>query len=270
MLSEYEGGLSMDSINRMSVSTYVNEAACKMNLNNESHQSPEDGVSLAGDTAQERVYGPKDDLSYNFKMAPREVVLTFDDGPNPKTTPRILQALKEHNIKGSVFFIQGQNAKRYPDLVREIVKEGQVVGNHTWDHPNLQKISDEEKLKELKTTEEAIQNALGSKEDIKLVRPPYGAMNSDVLEVVHNQYGGIAVLWQFDTEDWKVQANHTPNGVLNNSIKQVESKKNGGLMLMHDIHSNTADELPNVLTELEKRGYKFVSIENALKENNIA
>lgn len=208
------------------------------------------------------------DIGYNYNKIPKgQFVLTFDDGPNPKVTPKILDTLKEHKIQGAVFFVTGANAQRYPDLLKRIVAEGHVLGNHTWSHPDLTKVSQATVLSELKKTDAAVDKVLGYDYPLKLVRPPYGATNKSVLGTLHDKYGGKSVVWQVDSLDWRVQSDlrqgkkTTPlTDRIVSGVKAMDKKGNGGVILMHDIHSNTAKDLDKVLDTLEAKGYKMISI----------
>ena len=208
------------------------------------------------------------DIGYNYNKIPKgQFVLTFDDGPNPKVTPKILDTLKEHKIQGAVFFVTGANAQRYPDLLKRIVAEGHVLGNHTWSHPDLTKVSQATVLSELKKTDAAVDKVLGYDYPLKLVRPPYGATNKSVLGTLHDKYGGKSVVWQVDSLDWRVQSDlrqgkkTTPlTDRVVSGVKAMDKKGNGGVILMHDIHSNTAKDLDKVLDTLEAKGYKMISI----------
>ncbi len=207
-------------------------------------------------------------ISYNYKgIAKGEFVLTFDDGPNPNVTPKILDTLNEHGVQGAVFFVTGQNAQRYPDLLRRIVDEGHVLGGHTWSHPSLTGLSRQQALSELTRTDEAVDKVLGYDYPLNLVRPPYGATNASVLETIGEAYGGNSVLWQVDSEDWKVQSDlrqGNPTTSLVDRVvagaNQVDRRGTGGVILMHDIHSNTAKDLGKVLDALKARGYRIISI----------
>jgi len=207
-------------------------------------------------------------IGYNYKgIAKGDFVLTFDDGPNPNVTPKILDTLKEHGVQGAVFFVTGQNAQRHPDLVRRIVDEGHVLGGHTWNHPSLTGLSKDKALSELTRTDEAVDQVLGYDYPLNLVRPPYGATNASVLETIGETYGGNSVLWQVDSEDWKVQSDlrqGNPTTSLVDRVvagaNQVDRRGTGGVILMHDIHSNTAKDLGKVLDALQARGYRIISI----------
>lgn len=212
-------------------------------------------------------------IEYGSTKIPKgQVVLTFDDGPNPKVTPQILDTLKEHGVKGAVFFVTGQNAKAHPELIKRIVAEGHVLGDHTWSHPKLTSLKQSEVLAELQKTDAAIDKVLGYDYPTKLVRPPYGAKNTEVLKTINDKYGGKSILWQVDSEDWKVQSDlragketTSVQSRVMSQVKSLDKRGVGGVVLMHDIHSNTAKELGSVLKSLKAGGYKVISITDVAK-----
>lgn len=177
----------------------------------------------------------------------KQVALTFDDGPHPTNTLEVLQLLDEYNAKAT-FFMLGNRVDFYPDIAKMIAEKGHELGNHTWSHKNLTSLRQEEMSEEVKITNEVIQNATG--EHPTAFRPPYGAINDQVREVI----GITPTLWTIDTLDWK---SHDPNEVL--SIVK-ENVTNGSVILMHDIHESTVEAVELVLKFLDEEGYEFVTV----------
>jgi len=184
------------------------------------------------------------------------IALTFDDGPNQKLTPRLLDLLAEHHIHVT-FFVVGENAAEYPEILQRAVREGHEVGNHTWSHPNLAKTSDENVRSQIKRTEEAITNAIGSRPT--LFRPPYGSVTARQKHFIHDELGYEIILWEVDPLDWK---NPGPNVVSSRILKETRP---GSIVLAHDIHAQTIQAMPATLTELEAKGFKFVTVSQLLK-----
>ena len=184
------------------------------------------------------------------------IALTFDDGPNQKLTPRLLDLLAEHHIHVT-FFVVGENAAEYPEILQRAVREGHEVGNHTWSHPNLAKTSDENVRSQIKRTEEAITNAIGSRPT--LFRPPYGSVTAHQKRFIHDELGYEIILWEVDPLDWK---NPGPNVVSSRILKETRP---GSIVLAHDIHAQTIQAMPATLTELEAKGFKFVTVSELLK-----
>jgi peptidoglycan-N-acetylglucosamine deacetylase len=184
------------------------------------------------------------------------IALTFDDGPNQKLTPRLLDLLAEHHIRAT-FFVVGENAAEYPEILQRAVREGHEIGNHTWSHPNLAKMSDENVRSQIKRTEEAITNAIGSRPT--LFRPPYGSVTAHQKRFIRDELGYEIILWEVDPLDWK---NPGPNVVSSRILKETHP---GSIVLAHDIHAQTIQAMPATLTELEVKGFKFVTVSELLK-----
>ena len=195
-----------------------------------------------------------------------ECVLTFDDGPVPNTT-HVLDALKQENITGATFFVQGINARRYPDILRRILAEGHVIGNHSYDHPDLRKLSAQEIRDQLHRCQEAVNAALGEDYPMTQMRPPYGALN-DTTETVIAQEQLSVLLWQVDSNDWRPEnKRHLPNIVANVCTGTYSVKGGrGGVILMHDIHRTTATVLSDVIHQLKAQGLTFTTAEALIRK----
>ena len=179
------------------------------------------------------------------------IAMTFDDGPNPTLTPKLLDLLAAHHIKAT-FFVIGQNVAEHPEVVARAVREGHEIGNHTWSHPNFGRMSDEGVRRELKRTDEAIKNAAGIRPT--LVRPPYGSITAHEKRWIHDEFGYQVILWDVDPLDWKRPG---PTVVCNRILKETRP---GSIVLSHDIHPGTIQAMPATLDQLEARGFKFVTV----------
>jgi peptidoglycan/xylan/chitin deacetylase (PgdA/CDA1 family) len=186
------------------------------------------------------------------------VAMTFDDGPSAENTPRLLDMLKQRNIKAT-FFLIGQNAAANPDLVRRILAEGHEIGNHSWTHPQLSKLSDDKVTAEITKTQDAIKDASGFTPT--LLRPPYGAITARQREWIPNQFGLTIILWSVDPLDWKRPG---PSVVTQRILSQVRP---GAIVLSHDIHKQTVDAMPATLDGLIAKGYKFVTVSQLIAMN---
>ncbi|SBO18103.1 polysaccharide deacetylase family protein [Carnobacterium divergens] len=181
------------------------------------------------------------------KVSGKVVALTFDDGPSPTVTPRVLELLKKYNAKAT-FFVLGKNAIANPSLIQQEILNGNEIGNHSWNHADLTKLKKDGALSQIQQTNQAVKQASGY--DVQLVRPPYGAITKELSPII----GMPVIQWSVDSLDWK-----TKNGVAVH--KEVMSHvKNGSIVLMHDIHPTTADGLEQILKELKEQGYQFVTI----------
>jgi len=130
---------------------------------------------------------------------PRELALTFDDGPNPAWTPQLLEVLAAHRIKAT-FFLVGQYAGTEPYLTRFIAEEGHVIGNHSWSHPNLALTPSRVVYEELHRTKNTLEQITGSA--VRYFRPPFGARRPVVLQIARD-LGMSAVMWNVMTNDWE-------------------------------------------------------------------
>lgn len=171
----------------------------------------------------------------------REVVLTFDDGPHAALTPRLLDHLGEQGVKG-LFFVLGQRvaAKGSRSIVERMFREGHRVGNHTYTHPDLRKLTRARVTDEIKRTEDLVGEFLT---DHKLFRPPYGSHNQTVDAVVR-EMGYHMVLWTVDSEDWS--PGRKPDGWIAPSVASITSRGHS-IFLCHDIHSTTVNNFPDFL-----------------------
>lgn len=186
------------------------------------------------------------------------IALTFDDGPHPQNTPRLLDMLRERNIKAT-FYVVGKNVKVYPNIVRRIVAEGHEIGNHTLTHPNLSKMSSSAVRRELNAARDSIIATCGVKP--RTMRPPYGALTSSQRSWIYNEYGYPTILWDVDPNDWKKPgASVVASRILNGT-------RNGSIVLAHDLHKQTIDAMPATLDGLLRKGFKFVTVSQLLSLN---
>jgi peptidoglycan/xylan/chitin deacetylase (PgdA/CDA1 family) len=183
------------------------------------------------------------------------IALTFDDGPHPTLTPKLLDLLAAHHLKAT-FFVIGQNAADHPDILRRAVREGHEIGNHSWSHPNLGKMSDEAVRRELQKTEDAIVAAIGKKPT--LMRPPYGSITAHQKKWIHDEFGYRIILWDVDPLDWKRPG---PSVVTARILKETKA---GSIVLSHDIHPPTIEAMPATFDQLMKKGFKSVTVTELL------
>ena len=175
------------------------------------------------------------------------VALTFDDGPNKNVTPRILKTLKKHRAKAT-FYMLGKSVSEAPDTAKAVVAGGHEIGNHSYGHENLSKMTAANALKNIEHSNALIKKATGI--EPLTIRPPYGARNHGL----EQQLSQPTVLWGVDTLDWK-----TRNAA--STLQAVQQHLYpGAIILMHDIHPTTADALDSILTYLESKGYTCVTI----------
>lgn len=184
------------------------------------------------------------------------VALTFDDGPNPNTTPQVLDILRRHGVKAT-FFVVGQSAARHKDIVARAAAEGHEIGSHTWDHPSLTKLSHEGIVSQMDRTAAAIREATGRMPAV--MRPPYGATNKTIIDFLVSRYGTPSILWSVDTQDWR----HPGVDVVIH--RAVDPVKNGSIILLHDIHASTLAAVDGVVRGLLARGFKLVTVSELIE-----
>ena len=186
-------------------------------------------------------------------LGPKEVVLTFDDGPLPKFTKPILDALDEYCTKAT-FFNVGEMAMAYPDMVKEVMARGHTVGTHTWSHPmNLRALGLDKAKDQIERGFAAVALAAGDKPIAPFFRFP-GLSDSGPLLAYLQERGIAAFTVDVVSNDSYIGS---AQGLLSRTLAQAE-KQNGGIILFHDIKASTAKALPTILGELKKRGFKVV------------
>lgn len=179
------------------------------------------------------------------------VALTFDDGPDPKYTPLLLDGLKQRGIHAT-FFLMGQKLEGQEELVRRIQQEGHLIGNHSYRHKALTKEGEEQVCREVEETGRLIREITGT-EPIYL-RPPYGAWNQELEE----RTGLTTVLWTVDSMDWKLR---NTEQICRRVLKDTED---GDIILMHDIFPETVEAALEVVDQLQKEGCTFVTVDELL------
>jgi peptidoglycan-N-acetylglucosamine deacetylase len=212
----------------------------------------------ANSPATPAVPGPKPATYTQVRVDQPYIAMTFDDGPSSANTPRLLEILKQRNIKAT-FFLIGQNAAANPDIVRRILADGHEIGNHSWTHPQLSKLSDDRVTTEINKTQDAIKDASGFTPTI--LRPPYGAITARQREWIENQFGLSIILWSVDPFDWKRP------GVSVITQRILDQVRPGAIILSHDIHKQTVDAMPATLDALIAKGYKFVTVTQLIAMN---
>ena len=187
------------------------------------------------------------------------VALTFDDGPEDYYTGMILDILKEKGVPAT-FFVMGEKANQFPEMMQRIVHEGHSFGNHTWSHPNLSKSWSADVRKEIQSTQQALKKVVGYQSD--LFRPPYGAITK-ADQLVLSGIGMRGIGWSVDTLDW---SGMSADRILEIVRRQIAP---GGIVLQHNFQAGrlldgTVEALPKMIDELQAQGYTFVTIQTLL------
>ena len=183
------------------------------------------------------------------------IAMTFDDGPDAKLTPRLLDILKERHIHAT-FFVLGQLVQEHPEIMARAIAEGHQVANHSWDHKALNKLGEGGLQHELADTSAIITKTTGK--PVILMRPPYGATNPRLSRAIEKEYGMKVILWSVDPFDWKRPG---PQVITQRIIAGTQP---GSIILSHDIHPGTIEAMPATLDALLAKGYKFVTISELL------
>ncbi len=201
-------------------------------------------------------------LFYRYGSDERKrIALTFDDGPDDNFTPQILNVLKEHEVPAT-FFVMGRRCELFPEVLKRMVEEGHVIGNHTWSHPNIIKLSNDKVIQELKDTERIIKKLAGYTPT--LFRSPYGSMDREKLKLIANREYRI-IAWNVDSLDWK--------GLSADEIKTniLEDVTDGSIILQHSAGgigedlSGTVEALGEIIEVLKKDGFEFVLVHDLLE-----
>ena len=190
--------------------------------------------------------GAKETAAEAEKSVPRRAALTFDDGPNACYTPEVLEILKENEIPAT-FFLQGQCLAGNEEIVRRMHAEGHLIGNHTFHHVQLTKVSEEEAREEVVKTSNAIYEITG--EYPVYIRPPFGEWREGLDLAVTM----IPVLWDVDSRDWESQNTASICSAV------LPNVKDGSIILMHDGYRATVEALRRIVKELKEEGYTFVT-----------
>jgi peptidoglycan/xylan/chitin deacetylase (PgdA/CDA1 family) len=183
------------------------------------------------------------------------VAITFDDGPHAQNTPRLLDLLKERKVRAT-FFVVGQNAVEYPEILKRIAGEGHELANHSYSHPILASLGESALREQMEKTSQAVLKATGV--TMRLMRPPYGALSEPQRRFVNATYNYRVILWDVDPLDWK----HRDAGRVQSEI--TGRAKPGSIILAHDIHKSTVDAMPATLDALLAKGFKFVTVSELL------
>lgn len=183
----------------------------------------------------------------------KRVALTFDDGPNPEYTEKLLDGLKDRNVKAT-FFLLGEQVELYPDIVKRMYEEGHLIGNHSYDHVNLGAMCESDACDQIKRTNDAIYKVTG--EYPEFLRPPFGSVKDNV----DKDMNMIVTWWDIDTRDWEVQ-----------NVASIESKvlgkaKDGEIILMHDAYATSVTAALDLIDKMKQDGYEFVTVDELILE----
>lgn len=186
------------------------------------------------------------------------VALTFDDGPSSSVTPRVLKYLDQYNAVAT-FYMLGNQVKANPRIAKDVANRGHEIASHSVSHADLTKLGTNGVDKEFINAKSTIKKITGVTP--RTFRPPYGAINQNVKNKA-KKYNQPLILWSVDSLDWKYRSKSAVHSRVMNNMHP------GAIVLLHDIHSTTADALPSILKDLKNQGYEFVTVSELLKLNN--
>ncbi len=178
----------------------------------------------------------------------KKVALTFDDGPHPVYTDQLLKGLKARGIKAN-FFVLGENAEKYPELIEKMAEDGHLIGNHTWSHAQLNVMSNPDACQEIKATNQTLKSITG--EEPLYLRPPFGEWNKKE----DCPADMISVFWDIDPLDWKTSDVEL---IVKRVLNEIEE---GDIILLHDVYETSVKAAFIIADELTALGYEFVSVE---------
>lgn len=195
-------------------------------------------------------------LNHNYKTSENNISITFDDGPNPDLTPKILSLLKKHGAKAT-FFLIGKNAEKHPEIVRQIIAEGHSIGNHSYSHPkNFGFFSKEKVSEELMRSNSILKEITGK--DLKLFRPPFGVTNPNIKKALRET--------KHQSIGWSKRSLDTTNLSEDKILKRITADlKKGDIILLHDSSAKTVALLEQLLLFLKSQELQSVTVERLLE-----
>lgn len=205
----------------------------------------------AEDTSEDVPGDTSEDTLEGVCQEKKKVALTFDDGPSSKYTPLLLEGLKERGVHAT-FFLMGKNIEGKEVLVKQMQEEGHLIGNHTYNHVQLDKISKEAAKEEIEATNQEIYEITGVYP--AWLRPPYGEWRKNLDFYV----GMFPVLWDVDTLDWKSKNVDSIMRIVKNEVED------GAVILMHDAYQSSVDAALQIVDLLMEEGYEFVTVDKLI------
>ena len=225
---------------------------CLFNLLGISMYTGQNENKPAKEAAEERaVTDAVEYVSSTMVAEAPKIAITFDDGPSVHCTGRLLDGLKERNVKAT-FFLIGKNAKENPELVKRLFEEGHLIGNHTYNHVDIAKVSDDEAKKEILDTDEAIFSITGK--HVEYMRPPFGIWQRRLeldLEV-------LPVMWSIDPLDWTTE---NVDEIVNKVVTEAEEND---IILLHDCYDSSVDAALRIVDILKEKGFEFVTVDELI------
>ena len=183
----------------------------------------------------------------------KKIAITFDDGPDAVFTPVLLDGLKQRNVKAS-FFVIGQEAEKYPELIQRMKEEGHLIGNHTYHHVELTRVDAQTEQKEIEMTNEVLEQITGERP--VFLRPPYGSWREETLQDMEM----LPVKWNIDPLDWCTKST---GEIVRKVVTQAEEN---GIILLHDCYGPSVEAGLQIIDTLTEAGYRFVTVDELIMD----
>lgn len=197
---------------------------------------------------------------YKDDPSQKVIYLTFDNGYENGYTEQVLDVLKKEKVP-AIFFVTGHYLQSAPELVKRMAKEGHLVGNHSWSHPDLTQMSDENIKEELEKVRLKTEELTGKKE-MAYLRPPRGILSERTMAIARQQ-GYTHALWSLAYVDWKTNEQKGAQYAYDNVMKQIHP---GAVILLHTVSKDNADALEKIIKDLKAQGYSFKSLDHLTKK----
>jgi peptidoglycan-N-acetylmuramic acid deacetylase len=231
-------------------SAYIPNSPYNWGFNKSRNGVPAD----AGEKYEEMI--AKYDAVYKDSPNKKTVYLTFDNGYENGYTDEILDVLKKHHVPAA-FFVTGHYLLSAEDLVIRMSKEGHIIGNHSWHHPDMTQVTNERLFKELDKVKKKTEEITGKK-GMQYLRPPRGIFSERTMAAA-KEAGYVHVFWSLAFKDWNVDAQQGPDYAYQQVMAQIHP---GAIILLHTISKDNAEALERIIVELKKQGYKFKSLDD--------
>ncbi len=255
--------------NQAATAPDLNAPDSQVSLNAPAPENPNLGLSVPNASSQQTLVSFVSPASYTGKVVrqvavtptDKVIALTFDDGPWPWSTPKVLDILKQHQIKATFFWI-GLHLEAYPKIAKQVVQGGHAIGNHTWHH-RYHVMTESEAAAEIDHTAKLMETLAGVK--TTLFRPPGGRLKNGLADYAEKTQRDTVVLWSVMPADTNLS--QSAQNIVNKVLKAATP---GGIVLLHDgggDRKNTVEALPKIIAGLEKQGYRFVTIPELLERS---
>lgn len=200
---------------------------------------------------------------YKGDPSKKDIYLTFDNGYENGFTEKVLDVLKKQHVPAT-FFVTGHYLNSAPDLVKRMVKEGHIVGNHSWHHPDMTRITNEKIRDELEMVREKTEQLTGQK-TMNYLRPPRGVFSERSMAVAKEE-GYLHIFWSLAFKDWEVDRQKGAQYSYDQVMKQIHP---GAILLLHTVSKDNADALELIIKDLKKQGYRFKSLDDLMIQQQL-